>query len=175
MAIYPREDPRTTLPQLEKKIGELQKKLDSGGGILDMFYPVGSYYETSDDTFDPNVRWGGTWELEVAGQVHVSSGTGYSINGALTNESDGGNKDAAVISHYHNPSTTSEYFVCNSISEANNTRVAYSSSGNRLVDGLTSTDTSSFHHRKATQTVGESGTNRNMQPYIVINRWHRTA
>lgn len=59
--IYPREDPRTTLPQLEKKIGELQKKLDSGGGILNMFYPVGSYYETSDDTFDPNVRWGGTW------------------------------------------------------------------------------------------------------------------
>ena len=32
-------------------------------GILDLFYPVGSYYETSDSTFDPNVTWGGTWVL----------------------------------------------------------------------------------------------------------------
>lgn len=29
---------------------------------LDFFYPVGSYYETSDSTFNPNARWGGTWE-----------------------------------------------------------------------------------------------------------------
>lgn len=28
--------------------------------ILDC-YPVGSYYETSDTTFDPNIAWGGTW------------------------------------------------------------------------------------------------------------------
>lgn len=31
---------------------------------LDFFYPVGSYYETSDSTFNPNSRWGGTWENE---------------------------------------------------------------------------------------------------------------
>jgi hypothetical protein len=33
---------------------------------LDYYYPVGSYYETSDTTFDPNSAWGGTWE-EVDG------------------------------------------------------------------------------------------------------------
>lgn len=158
--------------------------------IFDIFYPVGSYYETSlasaipsggstpDATdlanlgvtwFDPNYAWGGTWELETAGRFNISAGTGYALGAT------GGNKDAAVISHYHNPSTTSEYFVCNAYSEANNTRVAYSGSGNRLVDGLTSTGTSSFHHRKATQTVGESGTNRNLPPYVAVNRWHRTA
>ena len=58
--------------------------------LLPIFYPIGSYYETSDTTFNPNTEWGGTWELELAGQVHVSSGTGYAINGALTNTSDGG-------------------------------------------------------------------------------------
>ena len=33
---------------------------------LDRFYPVGSYYETSDTTFDPNISWGGTWISEAA-------------------------------------------------------------------------------------------------------------
>ena len=28
---------------------------------IDLFYPVGASFETSDSTFDPNVSWGGTW------------------------------------------------------------------------------------------------------------------
>lgn len=28
---------------------------------MELFYPVGSYFETSDSTFDPNIEWGGTW------------------------------------------------------------------------------------------------------------------
>lgn len=31
---------------------------------MELFYPVGSYFETSDSTFDPNTEWGGTWEFE---------------------------------------------------------------------------------------------------------------
>ena len=31
--------------------------------MLDFFYPVGSYYETNDSSFDPNVSMGGTWSL----------------------------------------------------------------------------------------------------------------
>ena len=27
--------------------------------LLDFFYPVGSYYETSNTSFDPNEEWGG--------------------------------------------------------------------------------------------------------------------
>lgn len=33
--------------------------------LMDVMYPVGSYYETSDATFDPNVSWGGTWSLDT--------------------------------------------------------------------------------------------------------------
>jgi len=33
--------------------------------IYDVFYPVGSYYETSDASFDPNTAWGGTWVKET--------------------------------------------------------------------------------------------------------------
>ena len=74
--------------------------------LFDFFYPIGSYYETSESDFDPNVTWGGTWSLELAGQVHVSAGTGYTVAGALTNTSDGGSKDAIVPYHNHGHNIT---------------------------------------------------------------------
>ena len=51
-------------------------KGDTGGAytkaqMIDMFYPVGSYYETSDSTFDPNTEWGGTWTSETIEDVHI--------------------------------------------------------------------------------------------------------
>lgn len=46
----------------------------SGGFNIDLIYPVGSYYETSDTTFDPNVAWGGTWVSEN-GVIHPTGGT----------------------------------------------------------------------------------------------------
>ena len=54
---------------------------------------MGSYYETSDSTFNPNTAWGGTWSLETAGQVHVSAGTGYTIG------STGGDKDVKLTTN----------------------------------------------------------------------------
>lgn len=42
--------------------------------MLDLFYPVGSYYETSDTSFNPNTVWGGTWREDEAGLVLVSTG-----------------------------------------------------------------------------------------------------
>lgn len=36
--------------------------------ILD-FYPVGSYFTTKNADFDPNVLWGGEWELDTNGKV----------------------------------------------------------------------------------------------------------
>lgn len=34
-------------------------------------WPVGSYYETSDINFDPNVSWGGTWVQDSVGRVTI--------------------------------------------------------------------------------------------------------
>lgn len=33
--------------------------------LLDIMYPIGSYYETADINFDPNVKWGGYWISET--------------------------------------------------------------------------------------------------------------
>ena len=74
---------------------------DMIAAITETIFPVGSYYETSNSSFNPNGTFAGTWILEKAGQVHVSAGSGYAVSGALSNQSDGGNKDAIVPYHRH--------------------------------------------------------------------------
>ena len=43
--------------------------------FIDVFYPVGSYYESSDDSFNPNASWGGTWEITNGGLINGSPQT----------------------------------------------------------------------------------------------------
>jgi len=40
---------------------------------LNIFYPVGTYYTTMDDTFDPNVSLIGTWVRDTNGLVTVAT------------------------------------------------------------------------------------------------------
>ena len=188
---YVETDP--TVPSWAKEESKPSYTASEISGLIDMFYPVGSYYETSDEDFDPNVAWGGYWELEIEGQVHIGAGENYEIHGAGLNFSDGGSKDAVVVSHTHTgPShahgiaSNVDYFLTINYgttgSGAGETEVATSSSSNKYA----LTNTSSKVDFKAVQntasagtgntgSTGENGTNKNLQPYIVVNRWHRVA
>lgn len=139
-----------------------------GGGLsFDDIYPVGSIYMSANDV-DPSTLFGGTWE-RIQDKFLLAKGSTYStLNGT------GGSADATLVSHQHGTNISGEYFVTSENNEANNTRVAYSSSGNRYVDGMTS-NSKPFHHRKSTETKGESGIGKNMPPYIIVNVWKRTA
>ena len=133
--------------------------------VRDLFYPVGSYYETSDTSFDPNTAWGGTWVKEIAGQVHVSAGTGYSVSGANTNTSDGGEKTHTL--------TIDEM-------PEHNHGVGLNSGGSSYGSGLsfTTNDTYRTYQDVAGEMILKKGNGQAhniMQPYIVVNRWHRTA
>ena len=126
--------------------------------MLNMFYPVGSYYETSDSTFNPNTSWGGTWELETEGLVHIGSGTNYTIGNT------GGEKTHTLTtnempSHSH---TYTIYGVADSITGQGAYQNYIYASG----AGTTNPSTSS---------KGGGQAHNNMQPYVVVNRWHRTA
>lgn len=37
----------------------------------DIFYPVGSHYETTDSEFNPNESWGGTWSCDELKQDYI--------------------------------------------------------------------------------------------------------
>lgn len=144
--------------------------------LVDVFYPVGSYYETSDTSFDPNTAWGGTWIQETAGQVHISSGTGYEVSGALTNTSDGGS-----ATHHH---STADHTltIAEMPSHTHVVKAEYyqRGSGNLTTYGYvrqngTNTGTSEATGGNGAHNHGNTGDTSTMPPYIIVNRWHRTA
>ena len=141
--------------------------------FLDLFYPVGSYYETQDATFDPNTAWGGTWELEEEGLVHIGAGSTYNLGDT------GGEKTHTLTinempSHIHDRIT----FVDNSgWTVGDNSGI-----GNTQVDPYTRRFTGSYDSQTSnaashwnTSRTGNDQAHNNMQPYKVVNRWLRTA
>ena len=160
--------------------------------IIDVVYPVGSYYETSDTSFNPNTAFGGLWIEEIQGQVHISAGSSYSVSGALTNHSDGGSKDAIVVSHNHGVSglTVSEkdlshhhntYYVEANTSTSGSSRrygpfgSAASGAQSIITSGMSANEKHSHTISGTVDNKGSSGTNANMQPYIIVKRWHRVG
>ena len=120
--------------------------------LINMFYPVGSYYETSDTSFNPNITWGGTWVLETEGQVHVSAGENYEV-GDTGGEATHTLTIDEMPSHNHN---TNVY--------RNGTQYGWHTN---------STGSTTTYNQISSQ--GGSQPHNNMPPYIVVNRWHRTA
>lgn len=134
---------------------------------IDFFYPVGSYYETSDASFDPNVSWHGTWMLEEQGRVHVSSGTNYTV-GAKGGASSV--KLSASIGAV-NSNTGAIGYVAEGANAYQGTHNA-----NLAPVGTGTVNFSVWNH--SVPVTEYNSTDRNtsiMQPYIVVNRWHRTA
>ena len=121
-------------------------------------YPVGSYYETSDTSFNPNTSWGGTWVLENDGTVLVSKST---TSGSLFNTSIG--TKIGSEKHYHNiyarPWEGSANWV------AGVRRYVY--------DVNTATSGNTYKYSDIGNTNGLEDSS--VQPSKVINRWHRTA
>lgn len=125
---------------------------------IDFFYPVGSYYETSNADFDPNVTWGGTWILENEGQVHVSAGSNYTIG-------DTGGEAEHKLTVAEMPSHTHGHYY-------------YGGSGATWGYNYTNGSSTKSAATEAASGIipnGGSQPHNNMQPYIVVNRWHRTA
>ena len=125
--------------------------------MVDYFYPVGSYYETSDSTFDPNVTFGGTWELETEGQVHIGAGENYEIG-----DTGGEATHTLTVNEMPSHAHTLLYDGSGGFSFG----YQYSSKGARAA----ATENSS-----GIGNTGGSQAHNNMQPYIVVNRWHRIA
>lgn len=124
--------------------------------LFDFIHPVGSYYETSDASFNPNTTWGGTWVLETEGQVHVSAGTNYIVGST-------GGEATHTLTIDEMPSHSHSY------AKAFGSGVQGASGASYWVLG-NPTDAS-----LSTSTTGGGQAHNNMQPYIVVNRWHRTA
>jgi len=128
--------------------------------------PVGSIY-TSTTTTNPSVTLGyGTWVGFGSGRVPVGQHTG-DANFDLMEEI-GGSKNAIVVSHSHgitDPGHSHQY-----------QRENYHGGGGRNRYAVATTGTTSTNATGITiNTEGSSGTNMNLQPYIVVKMWKRTG
>lgn len=133
-----------------------------------IYYPVGSYYETSDTSFNPNTSWGGTWTLETEGLVHIGAGSTYSVGDT------GGSKtvklSAAIGAATGAPATL------NYIADTINGYQSAVGRGSYTIQGASWTSNQGWSHSTPVTEHNSASRDTNiMQPYIVVNRWHRTA
>lgn len=128
--------------------------------ITNLFYPVGSYYETSDANFDPNVVWGGTWVLDSQGRVTVSQDTSDTSFDTI-GETGGEKTHTLTVDEMPSHTHTAKGNILGGVG---------TQSAQMRRDG----DAWSFSSQILNNTGGSQAHN-NVQPYVVVKRWHRTA
>lgn len=152
-----------------------------GKSLLDMFYPVGSYYETSDTTFDPNTAWGGVWVEDAAGRVTVSRNSGTF---ATVGDTGGEEKHSHEYGFQYGG-----YWRDTVLEGATNVGcLTYDPSGNISLTGqgthvITETINANINNADGQRSVGSpmyrmtanTKYEPTLQPYVVVARWHRIA
>jgi len=147
-------------------------------------YPVGSIYINATNSTNPGTLLGfGTWVAFGAGRVPV----GFNASDALFNaaEKTGGSKDAVVVSHTHTGTTASAGVHNHGSAGLGNFLTGQAASGNQGwtqgaaftgINSYSTTGSAGAHdHTFTTGSAGSSGTNANLQPYITVYMWKRTA
>ena len=138
--------------------------------VYPIIYPVGSIYTNASVSTNPATLLGfGTWVAFGAGRVMVGFDAG---NAAFdTAEETGGSADSIVVSHTHtitDPGHSHSY-----------TKGYYDEQrggGSSTTDVTSTTDNTGSNTTGITiNSEGTSGTNANLQPYIVVYMWKRTA
>jgi hypothetical protein len=143
---------------------------------LQALHPVGSIYINATNATNPGTLLGfGTWSAFGAGRVPV----GFNAADPLfdTAEAIGGSKNATLPSHTHTATVTdpghfhTTNFRAGAPFVGNNPYFVNDSSN--PIDIATTTVTTGITVSNSTE--GSSATNANLQPYITVYMWKRTA
>jgi hypothetical protein len=151
---------------------------------LGAIYPVGSIYVNAAVSTNPATLLGfGTWEAFGAGRVMV----GFNSSDALfdTLEETGGSKDAIVVSHNHSASSSVSdpgHFHTTTLTNTTGGGSTAAVAKWSALDSAQATSSANTNSKTTGITVsttvdsnGSSGTNANVQPYITVRMWKRTA
>ncbi len=141
---------------------------------LSAAYPVGSIYINATSASNPNTLLGfGTWTAFGAGRVLVGLDAGDALFD--TAEETGGSKDAIVVSHTHTATVTDPGHVHTQVGSAPGIEGASSNPGSAAVANTPNTGSAVTGISVTNASTGSSGTNANVQPYITVRMWKRTA
>jgi hypothetical protein len=147
---------------------------------LSAVYPVGSIYINASVSTNPNTLLGfGTWTVFGEGKVLVGLDSADALFDTL--EETGGSKDAIVVSHTHTATSTvtdpghthTAQFQATSGTPWGISSTAVQQQVN--IAGSVSTATTGITIATTNASAGSSGTNANVQPFIVVKMWKRTA
>ena len=145
-------------------------------------FPVGTIYTQAAVATNPATLLGfGTWVSFGAGRVMV--GIDGSDTAFDTLEETGGSADAIVVSHTHKATSTVTDPGHKHLSAQGTEFPQYGESGSVNGPNGLRTDGQGFTETKTTgvtvatsiASAGSSGTDANLQPYIVVYMWKRTA
>lgn len=147
----------------------LQKQIDE---MIDKIYPIGSYYETSDPNFDPNVEWGGTWIKDSKGLVTI---------GAYANSESGDNsyvntyiRQGEIIGENEHQLTINEIPSHNHrVNEGSDGPGKYPNWGNESGWGVAAQNMNGNGGQSNTAYTGNGEPHNIIQPSIGVYRWHR--
>lgn len=150
--------------------------------IIDTIYPIGSTY-ISVNSVNPSFLFGGTWE-QIQDKFLLASGTTYA------NGSTGGSADAIVVSHNHTQKEHNHNFGRENLKvprfendnwgytskremsyKSGNYYYPYSTTNNGGIGETSNTGNAQPY----IYYEGESGTGKNIPPYLAVNVWKRTA
>lgn len=152
----------------------------------DISYPVGSYYATSDASFNPNTAWGGTWVLLEEGRALISAGENYTA-GDQYGENEHTLTEDEMPSHTHvqnahiHGSPWGAYLTSNGDIAVNGTsrnfpstgggkHIVYSDSAISIQEYTTTAPATASN-----KNTGGSQPHNNMQLSTAAYIWHRTA
>lgn len=140
---------------------------------LASLYPVGSIYINASSSTNPATLLGfGTWTAFGAGRVMVGLDAG---NAAFdTAEETGGSADAIVVSHTHTATVTDPGHIHTTAGYGSGSGAVFGNGGGIFQNNVP-TASATTGITVSNSTTGSSGTNANLQPYIVVRMWKRTA
>lgn len=118
-------------------------------------HPVGSVYITISSSFNPANQWGGTWSKIAEGQCLIQAGNTYAL-GSTGGETTHTLTVKEMPSHDHG---------LNHFHSANN--IPHGGDYTTLTIG----GSASYN----TVTTGGGQAHNNLQPYLAVNIWKRTA
>lgn len=132
-------------------------KLKVSQDLLDLFHPVGEYYETSNVEFNPNDEWGGTWVEDTAGKTTVAkdNGTFKTLGDTIGSET-----HTLTIEEMPSHTHTEKYVGVN--------WYQHGTSGDWNIS-------SALEPYRETGNTGGDKPHNNIQPSVVVRRWNRIA
>lgn len=135
----------------------------NGATVLDM-YPVGSIYQTTSSTFNPQTAWGGTWErikdrfLLAAGDTYTGGSTGGEATHKLTVQE--------LPSHQH-------VMIVNN--EGSSSSWVPTFDGYVIKTDCVTQSKKNYQAKLAQNGAGLDQAHNNMPPYLAVYIWKRTA